>query len=108
MLNKKEIHSELLYRRVFEISKFEPIIEYFTEKLKYEKSKSSVYILRKMCMIDGNPLPLVQKRLLDLLYFGDYDLLAYGFETTEDGIYLINKHNSEKLHDTNSGKLFSF
>jgi hypothetical protein len=33
-MNKKDIHSEILYRRIFEYEKFTPIVHFFVKKLK--------------------------------------------------------------------------
>jgi hypothetical protein len=33
-MNKKEIHGELMYRRIFEFERFEPIAKFFVKKLK--------------------------------------------------------------------------
>ena len=67
-LNKKEIHSELIYRRIFELDRFENTIDFFVNKLCKEKDFKYLTILRKMCIIDGNSLPLVQDRIFDSLY----------------------------------------
>lgn len=32
-INKKEIHSELLYRRIFEIERFDAVIDFFADKI---------------------------------------------------------------------------
>jgi hypothetical protein len=47
-LSKKEIHTELLYRRIFEINRFERIVMHFTEKLSQEREPKYLLILRKM------------------------------------------------------------
>jgi hypothetical protein len=67
-LNKREIHSEQLYRRIYEIDRFEEVIKYLVKKLIAEDNYIYLVILRKMCIIDGNPLPMVQKSIFELLY----------------------------------------
>ena len=90
ILNKIKVLSELLYRHIFEITKFEPVILSYVEILKFELSKNSLYILRKVCMIDGNLMNLVQKRLLHILYKEDY-VLRYSIKTKSDGMYIYDK-----------------
>ena len=51
-----------------------------------------------MCIIDGNPMTLVQKRLLHLLYKEDY-VLRYSFKTESDGIYIYDeKEKKNECH----------
>jgi hypothetical protein len=67
-LNKKEIHWGQLYRRIYEIDRFEEVIKYLVKKLIAEDNYIYLVILRKMCIIDDNPLPMVQKSIFELLY----------------------------------------
>ena len=49
-------------------------------------------------MIDGNPMTLVQKRLLHLLYVEDY-VLKYSFKDKLDGIHIINEEDeTDEFH----------
>jgi hypothetical protein len=83
-INKKEIHKEMLYRRVYEIDRFEPVVKYFIEKVKDTKETDFLFILRKMCIIDGNPLPLVQNLILDTLYGDDSFQFRYIIKDDKD------------------------
>lgn len=47
-MNKKEIHTEILYRRIYEYDRFQPIVESFVQKLKRTRQSEYVYILRKI------------------------------------------------------------
>ncbi|CAI2387002.1 unnamed protein product [Moneuplotes crassus] len=70
-INKKEIHSELFYRRIYEIQRFEKIILHFTGLAKQRRDPRYLLILRKMCIISRNPLPLVQEAIFEHLYDSD-------------------------------------
>ena len=67
-LNKKEIHTEFLYRRIFEINKFAKALKYLINRVSESRDPDSILLLRKICIIDGNPLPLVQNAILEQLY----------------------------------------
>lgn len=67
-VNKKEIHSEVLYKRVYEIERYESIIEMPMEKLSTTKNYNFIILLRHLCMIEGNPLTLVQNKVFKKLY----------------------------------------
>ena len=59
--NRNEIHNEILYQRVFEQSEnFSPQVTFFINKLKEEADPKYIYVLRKICVISGSPLPLIQ------------------------------------------------
>lgn len=47
-MNKKEIHTEILYRRIYEYDRFKPIVHSFINKLKRSKQNEYIYILRKI------------------------------------------------------------
>lgn len=47
-MNKKEIHTEILYRRIYEYERFQPIVLSFVQKLKKTKKDQYLYILRKI------------------------------------------------------------
>jgi hypothetical protein len=47
-MNKKEIHREILYRRIYEYDRFQPIVLSFVEKLKKTRKDQYIYILRKI------------------------------------------------------------
>jgi hypothetical protein len=67
-MNKKEIHTEILYRRIYEYERFIHIARSFVQKLIDTGAHKYIYILRKICVIDGNPLPLIQKEIFEELY----------------------------------------
>ena len=74
-LNKKEIHSEFLYRRVYEIERFKKVAMHFITRVKKKRDSISLTLLRKMCIIDRNPLPHVQELILKELYeSNDYEV----------------------------------
>ena len=88
-INKKEIHSELIYRRIFELDRFENTIDFFVNKLCKEKDFKYLTILRKMCIIDGNPLPLVQSRILDSLYIENRFSTKYILRSSENSMKVM-------------------
>jgi hypothetical protein len=89
-INKNEIHSELLYRRIFEIERFVGAIELFTSKLARERKFTYLVILRKMWIIDGNPLPLVQNLIFKKLYEEDESFRTkYDVSLSQNGQALV-------------------
>ena len=98
-LNKKEIHSELLYRRIFELDRFESTVDFFVNKLSKEKDFKYLTILRKMCIIDGNPLPLVQDKILDSLYIDDRFSTKYTLKRSKNNsrvMILVNEKDGKQ------------
>ena len=95
-MNKKEIHTEILYRRIFEFDRFQPIVSSFVDKLKHTNNDQYLFILRKICMIDGNPLPLIQKEIFQLIFNqieageswdeSDLDEMVFGVSFGRDNI----------------------
>ena len=69
--SKKEIHSDLIYKRIYEIEKFKSPIKFFTDSIIKEREHSNIRVLRKLCIINENPLPLVQSEIFDRLYSHD-------------------------------------
>ena len=47
-MNKKEIHTEILYRRIFEFERFQPIVNSFVDKLRNTNNDQYLFILRKV------------------------------------------------------------
>jgi len=88
-LNKKEIHSELLYRRIFEIERFKEMILHFTHILLDTRQFNLLLILRKMCCIDGNALPLVQDEICNILYVNENFDTRYRLKTNDSGLLYI-------------------
>ena len=76
-LNRNEIHSTLLYKRIYEIEKFRGVIEYFTETLSSKRQQRNLRLLRKIWVINENPLPLVQEEIFDQLYKGNHFQTRY-------------------------------
>jgi hypothetical protein len=89
-LNKKEVHVELLYKRVYEYDRFEESIVYFTERVKKHREFNILMILRKMCIIDGNPLPLVQDEIFKALYGSQDFNTKYTLEADEISSLWVN------------------
>lgn len=102
-MNKKEIHTEILYRRIYEYERFQPIVESFVEKLRRTKQDEYIYILRKICVIDGNPLPLIQREIFKLLYENGEDPVIFGVTYEPDGVMVLLKRNilNDELEDIN-------
>lgn len=101
-LNKKEIHSELLYRRVFEIKRFEKVGMYFISRVREFRDPNSLLLLRKMCIIDGNPLPLMQDAILDHLYVGGNFPTRYIIksDTNNSGLVVTDSFEQEDKPET--------
>ena len=68
--NKREVHSNLIYKRVYDIEKYRNAIIFFTDNIMKEREYSNVRVLRKLWVINENPLPLVQNEIYDQLYTG--------------------------------------
>lgn len=108
-LNKKEIHSELLYRRIFEIERFESVIDHFITKVKTVRDFNSLLILRKMCIIDGNSLPLVQDTILERLYMNSSFLTKYVIEKQNESLVVISNSYNPEISETQSiSEFFEF
>jgi hypothetical protein len=106
-LNKKEIHSELLYRRIFEIERFREVIEYFTSRVREVREFNLLMILRKMCIIDGNPLPLVQEEIFKKLYQSKDFPTRYELHHTKDQeLWIIDTFETDKITKRYSSKDF--
>ena len=59
-LNRKEIHGELSYLKIYEFEKYKPLLEFFVKKLNpQDRNPRYLLMLRKMCKIDKNPLPMI-------------------------------------------------
>lgn len=106
-LNKKEIHSELLYRRIFEIERFREVIEYFTTKIREVREFNILMILRKMCIIDGNPLPLVQEEIFKKLYQSKNFPTRYELHHTKDQeLWIVDCFETDKVKKRYTSKDF--
>ena len=100
-LNKKEIHSELLYRRVFEIRRFEKVAMYFISRVREIRDPNSLLLLRKMCIIDGNPLPLVQDKILEELYEGNNFPTRYYIKSDNNsGLVIVDNFEQDGKPET--------
>ena len=82
-INRKEIHSELLYKRIFEIEKFRGTIIFFVNKLN-KLDYRSLRLLRKLCVINQNPFPLVQEEIFQKLYIESKFISRFKLLSKED------------------------
>ena len=73
-LNKKEIHSEFIYKRIYETERFKGAIFFFIDNILKEREHRYIRLLRKFWIINENPLPLVQNEILNRLYLHDNSL----------------------------------
>ena len=106
-LNRKEIHSEFIYKRIYEIEKFNSAIMFFTENMMKEREHRYIRLLRKFWVINENPLPLVQNEILNKLYLqnSESDLLFKLISDNNNDLQIQyknlyqNKINSESIQE---------
>ena len=66
--NEKEVHREILYKRIYEYDRLGPLVKSFIKMLKKHRERKYLYILTRLWVIDGNPLPLIQNEIFELLF----------------------------------------
>ena len=66
-----EIHQEVLYKRVFECKRFPPVVRFFIKKFLKDPKHKYIYVLRKLCVIDDNPMPINQIAVFNSVYGPD-------------------------------------
>ena len=60
-----------MYKRIYEIEKFDNSIKFFTENIKKVREHTNLRLLRKFWIINENPLPLVQNKIYEILYWSN-------------------------------------
>lgn len=69
IISSKEVHALTIPNKIYELNKYRPMINFFLEKLQPNDRKARyLYILGKMCINEGCPLPNVQNYIFEQLF----------------------------------------
>ena len=107
-INRKEIHSEIMYKRIYEIEKFRRTIMYFVMILQNNRDYKVIRILRKLWIINENSFPLVQNEIFTELYYQNnfdtrYNLI---FDSSDSLIIEFKDLRSKRVQSISIQELF--
>ena len=96
LLSKREIHSETLYKRNFDDLRFTDIVDFFIRELIERNNPSYIYVLRKICIIDGMPLPRIQYKIYEDIFDEDmpHGPYRFGVDYNEEGTIVFIDYES--------------
>jgi hypothetical protein len=63
-----EIHNEVMFKKVYECEKFPSIMSFFIEMYIKDPCAKYCYIIRKLCVINNNPLILNQLAVFKAIF----------------------------------------
>ena len=72
-----EMNKEKIYSRIYEFDKVKPLVDNYVEIMKRTRNRKYLFILRKLCVILEDPLPLVQDYVFKKLYEEDNKGIIY-------------------------------